>query len=163
MRSSNKIPRRSRRLKADWQEEWRPVRKTGMRAAVGKEHAFQNCMCGQADLNRATGRIVHKYSFARLEKEKELEAIHQTCSKALVNASLSRKLSVKIYGGLKRIVGCGDVVRQKRGGKLCFAPIMIVKGVCQFLAVKADLPGKDAIFVERAAIEFRNCILVIAR
>src|SRR6202008_1209865 len=55
------------------------------------------------------------------------------------------------------------VMRQNCGGKPDLAPIAVVKCVGKFLTVQANLPWEQTVLLERAAIEFCDGGIVLAR
>src|SRR6202035_23962 len=120
-------------------------------------------MCSQTNFKSAVGGIVNENSFAGLDEEEKLVAIHESCPKSVANSKLSCKFPVKVHSCFERIVRRRNVMREHGGSELGVAPIVITESVRQTLAVESDLPGKHTKLLERAAIEFRDCFVVLAR
>src|ERR1700730_2176849 len=120
-------------------------------------------MRGQTHFKSVVGGIVDENSLAGLYEEKELVAIHQTGPEPIVDSRLAGEFSVKVDGGFEGIVSRREVMGERGRGELCFVPVMVVESVRQTFAVKPHLPGKDTVLLERAAIEFQNRVIVVAR
>src|ERR1700722_417627 len=120
-------------------------------------------MCRQTNFKSTVRGVVDENSFTGLDEEEKLVAIHESGPKPVTDSNLSCKFPVKIHGCLERVVRRRDVVSKHGGSEFRVAPIAIAKSIRQTLAVKPDLPGKHAKLLERAAIEFRDCFVVLAR
>src|SRR5229473_7177068 len=127
-----------------------------MGVAVGKEHRLEQTVGTEAGVEGVVGGIVDKGSVVGAHGEKGRETVDEGGAEALVNAGLSSEVAIEIVGGVKGIVGFGDIKSQDGGVEFDLIPVAEFHGFGKFLAIDADFPGEQASGVELGFAELAD-------
>jgi hypothetical protein len=108
------------------------------------------------------GRIFDLEGAPGANDQEHLVAFHQPAHEAAVDTGLARVAPVGVNRGVEGIVRLGDVVGQNGGVELDLIPLLGTKGLLQFQAVGAHLPGQRALLVQLLTPELAHRLVVVA-